>query len=142
MAPLELLDRPLCDLLLWLILKRLPLHTLRQFICHIRACAWNWEAHHDLSCEVILRELCANFHRELKLISTFLVNEGVQAERGCILPINAIVHDEELAIWRVDCNCFHGFKVACVNTLVEVAVIKSHTSLLTCFGAAHSQVVV
>ena len=77
---------------------------------------------------MVLRELCSHLHCQLKFILRHLVYEGVNAERSWVLSIDAIIHYEELTIWRLNCHGFHCFEVAYVYTLVEVAVIEHYTT--------------
>ena len=77
---------------------------------------------------MILGELCSHLHCQLKFILGHLVYEGVNAERSWVLSIDAIIHYEELTIWRLNRHSFHCFEVAYVHTLVEVAVIKHYTT--------------
>ena len=142
MTALELLDSPFRDLLLRLVLKRLALNALGQLVCAIGAGAGHWKTHYNLRCEVVLRELRTDFHRELESVATLFVNEWVDTEGRCILAIDAVVHNEEFAIGRVDRHCFHRFKVACVHTLVEVAVIEGDAACRTLSGAAYGKIVV
>lgn len=68
-AALELFDGPLSDLLLRLILKALSLDSFRQLIGSICRCARNRETNHDLSCEVILRELSSHLDSESESVA-------------------------------------------------------------------------
>ena len=68
-AALELFDGPLSDLLLRLILEALSLDSFRQLIGSICSSAWNREANHDLSCEVILRELSSHLDSESESVA-------------------------------------------------------------------------
>ena len=140
-ATLKLLNGPLSDLLLWLVLEGLALHSFRQLKGDSSGSSRHGEFDTNLCGEVILRELCPHLHCESQLVARVLVNERVNAERCRILPINAIVHDKEFSIGRVDRHSLHGLEVSCVHALVEVAVIQNHAALLP-FRSAHSQIVI
>ena len=142
MAALELFDGPLCDLLLRLVLKALSLHSFWQLICGVCSGAWNREANHDLSCEMILRELGSDFDGEPESVARLLIDERVNAERCRVLSVDAVVHDEELAIWRVDRDCLHGFEVSRIDALVEVAIVECHTPARSCVRSTDREVVI
>ena len=72
---------------------------------------------------MILGELCAYFYCEADFIASILVNEGVNTEWGCVFTINAIVHHEEFSIRRINRHSLHGFKIARINALMEIAVV-------------------
>ena len=93
MSTLELLDRPLGDLLLWFVLKGLSLDALWQLESHILGRSWHWEFDTDLCRKVVLRELGAYFHREAQSVACIFVNERVDTEGSRVLSINSIVHD-------------------------------------------------
>lgn len=77
---------------------------------------------------MVLREVSSNFNCETQLIGVDLIDKRVDAERSRVLSINAIVHDKEFTIWRLNGYCFHCLEVPCVDTLMEVAVIQYNTS--------------
>jgi len=139
---LELLDRPLRHLLLLLVLEALALHTTRQLVGHICGRPRHLESYDDLRSEVVLRELGTDLHRELEPVACVLVNEGIEAEGSRVLSIDAIVHDEELTVGRVDRHRLHRFKVARVDTLMEVAVVEGHAAPFSRRRPTHCQVVV
>ena len=80
---------------------------------------------------MILREVCTHLDCELELERAQLINEWVDSERCWILTVYPVVHDKEFSIRRFDSHRFHGFKVASVHALMEIAVIQNHTALLT-----------
>ena len=129
-APLELLDSPLSNLLLRLILEALALDTLRQLVGHAGGRAGDGESHAHLRREVVLRELRADFHCKAQAIARVLIHEGVDAERGAVLAVNAVVHDEEFSVGRIDRNRLHGLEIARVHALMEVAIVEGYTTLL------------
>ena len=102
MPTLELFDGPLSHLLLRLVLEALALHALRQLVSHSCRGARHREADAYLSSEVVLGELGAHFDCEAQAIAGLLVDERVDAEGRAVLAVNAVVHDEELAVRRVD----------------------------------------
>ena len=72
------------------------------------------------------RESGSDFESELELVLRELIDERVYAERRLVVSIDAVVHDEELAIGRVDDEGPHGLEVPEVHALVKVAVVKHH----------------
>jgi hypothetical protein len=88
---------------------------------------------------VVCREGRSHFKSELELVLIDLVDEGVNAEGRLVVSVYAIVHDEELSIRGIYYECFHGFKVSQVDTLMEVTVIKYHRSLV---ATAYYQIVI
>ena len=102
MPALELLNRPLGDLLLLLILEGLPLDTLWQLERDALGGPWHGELDANLGGEMILWELGTHLDSEAQTIATFLINEGIDAEGSCVFTVDAIVHDKEFAVRRID----------------------------------------
>ena len=51
---------------------------------------------------MILWELGTHLDSEAQTIATFLINEGIDAEGSCVFTVDAIVHDKEFAVRRID----------------------------------------
>ena len=140
---LELLDGPLGHLILSLVLARLRLlHVLGNLKGHVCCGARHRKLYGNLRSEVVLREKGPYLHCEAQSVARLLVDEGVDAEWGRVLTIDAIVHHEELAIGWLDRHCLHRLKIVRIDTLMEVAVIENHTSVLFVTRTTHCQVVV
>ena len=127
-SSLEFLDGPFRLFFRRFVLVCLSLYSLWQLKRHICCRSRYWKLYYYLSRKVIWRELRSHLHRELKFILWHLIYEGVNAEWSWILSIDAVIHYEELAIWRLNCHSFHCFEVTYVHTLVEVAVIEHYTT--------------
>ena len=91
---------------------------------------------------MVLRELRPHFNREPQSIARVLVNERIYAEGRSILTVDSVVHDQEFAIGRINRHRLHRFEVTRIHALVEVAIVESHTSLLTTCLSTDSQIVV
>jgi len=139
---LEFLDRPFSVFFLHLEFIWLSLYSLWQFKCYIRRCFRDGEFHDNLCRKVILRELCSHLNCELKLVLGHLVYEWINTERSGVLSIDSVIHNEKFTIWRVNCHCFHCFKVTHIHTLVEIAVIKHYTANLACCWLSYLEITV
>ena len=121
----------------------LPFDALGQFKMNASRSARNCKLHHHLRSEVIRREIGSNLDRELQLIRSQLINKRIDSERCRVLAVNAVVHDQEFTIWRLDGHSAHVLEVARIDTLVEVAVVEDDApSCQVISGAANLQVIV
>ena len=91
---------------------------------------------------MILGELRSYFYCESEFIARVLINEGIKAERGRVFTINAIVHHEELSIRWIDRHSLHSFKIARINTLMEITVVENDAALRSLCVPAHSEIIV
>ncbi len=80
---------------------------------------------------MISRERCSHFESELELILRQLIDERVDSEGSLIVSIDAVVHNKELAVWRINYESSHCFKVSQVHAFVKVTVIKNNRSRVT-----------
>ena len=76
-----------------------------------------------LGCKMILGEVRSHFDSELNFTVVDFLDEGIYPEGSGVLRVNSIVHDKEFSIWRFYSYCLHGFEIAYVDALVEIAVI-------------------
>ena len=79
---------------------------------------------------MVLRELSSDLHCELESIACVLVDERVDAEGCWVFTIDAVVHHEELTVGGIDRHSFHGFEVARIDALMEVAVVEDDAALV------------
>lgn len=131
LASLELFDLPNCLILRILVFRSLTLYTFGQFKAHACCTSGNSKLNIDLSCKMVLWELTTHLDSELKLVGGQFVDKWINPKRRSVLPINSVVHHKELAVWRVDCDCFHCFKISRVHAFMEIAIIKDHTANIT-----------
>lgn len=110
-TPLELINCPVGTLLRLLILKLLTLDSFGHLIGNILRIAWHWEFNCDSCSKVVGREAAPDFESKLKFEWGLLINEWVNSEGSRIFTIDAVVHHEELTIWRRNSQCLHCFKV-------------------------------
>lgn len=120
---LELLNLPLAQVLCLLVLGNLTLDALGDFKCHSGGLLRHRELDEDVCRKMVGRKGSADLKRKLELVLRELIDERVYAEGCLIIAVDAVVHYEELSIWRVDSECLHRFEVPQVNALMEVAVI-------------------
>ena len=121
---LKLLDSPFSCLVCWLVLESLTLHSLWKLKCDASSGPWHWELDNYLGRKVIRWEVSSHLDGELQLVLVDLVDEWVDSERCLVFSVDAVVHDQELAIRWVNSDSLHGFKVTRVHTLVEVAIVE------------------
>lgn len=142
-TPLELLYRPLRQLLLLLVLSHLTLDSLGDLESYICGLSWYWEFADDLCSEVVRREVGSDFEGELEFVLRELIDEGVDSEGCGVVPVYTIVHDQELSIRRVNRQRLHRLEVPYIHTLVEVAIIQHHSpKALYHILSTHDQVVI
>lgn len=87
-------------------------------------------------------ECCPHLKCELQFVLRYFIDEGVNPEGRLIVTVDSVVHDQELAIRRVNRECLHCLKVSNIYTLVEVAIIKDYGSELLSITLAHCEVII
>jgi len=99
---------------------------LTEFIIDVGSQFRDSKLQNYITCTSFFRETRSDLQSHFQLIITDFINERKDSERGLEITGDSVIHHNELSIRWVDLECSVQIEITCVDTFVEIAIIKYH----------------